>query len=125
LILVDNAVDSAVASWLLAQDAAQAEATLQRAGVPAGEALFPRVQSEHVHFVGRGYPVRVEQPGVGPVLFEGPAFTASRMSEPRCGPAPLPGEHTAEICSQLLGLDEAGIARLAETGAIDSLPSGS
>jgi benzylsuccinate CoA-transferase BbsF subunit len=100
-------------------NAADAEALLQKAGVPAGQALAPGDQAEHVHFVAHGYPVPVEQPGSGPLLLEGPAFQAARMGTPRCEPAPLPGQHTAEICRELLGLDDADIDRLVAAAAID------
>ncbi len=116
-------IEKAVADWLRGMIAADVETLLQHAEVPAGEVLFPRAQSQHPHFVGRGYPVRVEQPGIGSLLFEGPAFTAARMGSPRCEPAPLPGEHTVEICRELLGLDDAGIAELVAEGALDAPPS--
>jgi benzylsuccinate CoA-transferase BbsF subunit len=90
--------------------------------VPAGEAIFPRRQVEHPFFVARGYPVEVEQPGCGRLIFEGPAFTAPQMGTPRCEPAPLPGQHTVEICKELLGLDGSDIERLIAAGALDPLP---
>ncbi len=116
-------LDAAVGEWLRGKDSAGLEARLQAAHVPAGEALFPRTQAEHLHFVGRGYPVPVEQPGSGPLLFEGPAFIAAGLGTPRCEPAPLLGQHTAEICRELLGLSDEEIAQLVETGAIDALPT--
>lgn len=116
-------LDAAVGEWLRRENAAGTEARLQAAGVPAGEALFPRTQAEHVHFVGRGYPVPVDQPGSGPLLFEGPAFIAAGIGTPRCEPAPLLGQHTGEICRDLLGLSDEEIAHLVEAGAIDALPA--
>jgi crotonobetainyl-CoA:carnitine CoA-transferase CaiB-like acyl-CoA transferase len=115
-------LDGLVSDWLRDADATELEEALQKAGVPAGQALFPRIQVEHPHFVARGYAVPIDQPGAGPLLLEGPAFTAPRMGRPRCDPAPLPGQHTAEICRELLGADDAELARLAGVGAIDPLP---
>lgn len=114
-------VEEAVAAWLAREDAAEMEARLQAVGVAAGQALHPRLQSTHPHYVARGYPVPVDQPGSGPLLLEGPAFVGTLMGRPRCGPAPLPGEHTARVCRELLGLDDEEIARLVEAGAIDPL----
>jgi crotonobetainyl-CoA:carnitine CoA-transferase CaiB-like acyl-CoA transferase len=116
------ALEAAVAEWLRHRRTDDTEDLLNKAGVPAGEAIFPRRQVEHPFFVGRGYPVEVEQPGCGRLIFEGPAFTAPLMGTPRCDPAPLPGEHTAEICKELLGLDSADIETLIVTGALDALP---
>jgi crotonobetainyl-CoA:carnitine CoA-transferase CaiB-like acyl-CoA transferase len=116
------ALEAAVADWLRERRADETEDLLQRAGVPAGEAVFPRRQAEHPFYVGRGYPVAVEQPGCGRLVFEGPAFVAPEMGTPRCDPAPLPGQHTAEICKDLLGLDEGDVEKLVAAGALDPLP---
>jgi crotonobetainyl-CoA:carnitine CoA-transferase CaiB-like acyl-CoA transferase len=117
-------LDSLLAQWLRTADSTTTEAPLQGAGVPAGQTLFPRIQVEHPHFVARGYPVPIEQPGAGSMLLEGPAFVAAQMGPPRCEPAPMPGQHSAAICHELLGADDAEIARLVALGAIDPLPAG-
>ena len=116
-------LETVIAHWLSTADSASTEALLQQAGVPAGQALFPRIQVEHPHFIARGYAIPVEQPGAGSLLLEGPAFVAPRMGPPRCEAAPLLGQHTVEICRELLGADDAEIARLASIGAIDTPPS--
>ena len=115
-------LDSLIAGWLRTADPTTTEALLQNAGVPAGQALFPRIQVEHPHFVGCGYAVPVEQPGSGSLLLEGPAFVATQMGSPRCEPAPLPAQHSTEICRELLGADDAEIARLVAVGAMDPPP---
>ena len=50
-----------------------------------------------------------------------PVRFANRRPAPRSGGAPRPGEHTAEVLSSLLGLDEAELARLEAGGAIGML----
>ena len=92
---------------------------LQAAGVAAGRLLHPAVQAVHPQYVARGYPVEVDQPGSGRLVFEGPAFDTSVSGRPRCGPAPLPGEHTRAVLTELLGIGDAEIARLVDVGAID------
>jgi crotonobetainyl-CoA:carnitine CoA-transferase CaiB-like acyl-CoA transferase len=116
------ALEAAVGEWLRESRADETEDRLQRAGVPAGEATFPRLQAEHPFFVARGYSVEVEQPGCGRLLFEGPALAAPQMGTPRCDPAPMPGQHTVEICKELLGLDGSDIEGLVAAGALDPLP---
>jgi crotonobetainyl-CoA:carnitine CoA-transferase CaiB-like acyl-CoA transferase len=117
-----DALDAALSEWLRPSNAGEMEERFQAAGVPAGQLLSMKGHSEHIHFVGRGYPLPMEQPGCGPLLMEGPAFITSSMGMPRCDPAPMPGEHTAEICRELLGLDDAQIAEFVAAGAIDPLP---
>jgi crotonobetainyl-CoA:carnitine CoA-transferase CaiB-like acyl-CoA transferase len=118
------AVDDAVGNWLRSCDAEMMETALQTVGVGAGRALHPRLQATHPHFVARGYPVLLEQPGSGPLLMEGPCFTGSSFGEPLCSPAPEIGQHSAEICQRILGLGDPAIAVLAGMGALDSGKSG-
>ncbi len=120
-------IEAAVAAWLSERDAAQVEDALQAAGVAAGVALHPRLQVEHPAFAGRGYAVAVDQPGSGPILLEGPAFTGTRMGSPDCRPAPALSQHTEQICHELLGMDEKAFDALLEAGTVDAAaadPSG-
>ena len=71
-------------------------------------------------FAGRGYAVAVDQPGSGPILLEGPAFTGTRMGSPDCRPAPGLSQHTAQICHELLGIDEKAFDALLEAGTVDA-----
>jgi CoA:oxalate CoA-transferase len=61
----------------------------------------------------------VEQPGIGKIRI---ANTPLRFSlapkEAKIKPAPLLGQHTAEILSQLLGYTEEEIQRLRKQGII-------
>lgn len=114
-----DAVHAAVETWLGEADGPALEGALQAAGVPAGLAVHPRLQAEHPHYVGRGYPVPVEQPGSGSLLLEGPALTATRMGVPRCDPAPMIGQHTRDVLRDLLGIDDAAADALVTAGAID------
>ena len=114
-----DAVEAAVGAWLEDADPAELEQRLQAAGVPAAQVLPPSAHATHPHFVGRGYPVTIDQPGLGPTILEGPAFTAPGMGEPRCDPAPLPREGTDDVLRELLGLSDAELAGLVTSGAID------
>ena len=114
-----DAVDRAVGEWTALLDAQQVEDDLQSLGLAAGRVLHPRTQASHPLFVDRGFVVELDQPGMGPLLVEGPAFEGSTLPAPLCGSAPLLGEHTEEICRDLLGLDPAAIASLQGIGAID------
>lgn len=112
-------LDDALTAWVRTSDAEALEAQLQAHGVPAGRALHPRLQAAHPLFVAHEFFVPVEQPGIGPIVLEGPAARGTRVGRPRCGPAPLPGEHTREICRRVLGLDDATIDDLVARGALE------
>ncbi len=111
-------IDRLLASWLRDQDGGEIEGRLQAAGVAAGRAVHPRLEIDHPVFAGRGYPTGLEQPGCGPLIVEGTAFTGTRMGSPRCGPAPVIGEHTAQICASLLGIDAASMSDLVGAGVL-------
>jgi crotonobetainyl-CoA:carnitine CoA-transferase CaiB-like acyl-CoA transferase len=115
---------AAVGGWLRDTEAGPLERSLQAAGVAAAQLLHPRLQAAHAHLVARGFIVSVDQPGSGPLLFEGPAFVGHAMAPPRCEPAPLPGQHTARICRERLGLDDTEIERLVAVGALDPTTEG-
>ena len=72
--------------------------------------------------IARGFPVPVEQPAVGTILFEGPAFFGTAMAPPVEAPAPWLGEHTEAIATELLGLDEAEVERLIGAGVLEITP---
>jgi hypothetical protein len=77
----------------------------------------------HPHFVERGFPVHIEQPGVlGPVIFEGPAFHASGMTNAFEGPAPALGEHTIAIATEVLGMSTAEVDELIAKGVLEITP---
>jgi crotonobetainyl-CoA:carnitine CoA-transferase CaiB-like acyl-CoA transferase len=53
------------------------------------------------------------------MVLEGPAFAATGMPSPRAMPAPALGEHTREICRDVLGLDDAAVDALVAAGALE------
>jgi crotonobetainyl-CoA:carnitine CoA-transferase CaiB-like acyl-CoA transferase len=114
-------IEAAVAAWVADRDGLATEELLQAAGVAASVALHPRLQVEHPAFVGRGYPVEIDQPGSGRIVLEGPALTGTRMGSPTCEPAPALSQHTVRICEELLGMDAIAVQALIEAGAIDDV----
>ena len=116
-------IDEVLTRWIRETDAAELEVRLQNVGVAASRALHPRLHASHPHFVARGFVIEVDQPGSGPLVFEGPCFDAPALGTPRNGPAPLPGEHTVAVLHDLLGLDDGAIADLVAAGAIEPPPA--
>jgi crotonobetainyl-CoA:carnitine CoA-transferase CaiB-like acyl-CoA transferase len=64
----------------------------------------------------------VEQPGVGRMALEGPAFAATGMSDVFVAPSPELGGHTREIARTLLGMSDAQIEALVAEGALEDPP---
>ena len=70
------------------------------------------------HLVERGYVLEIDQPGVGPMLLEGPGFHSPALVGPITTPAPKLGEHTRQILVDILGLPDAEIAGLFASGVL-------
>jgi crotonobetainyl-CoA:carnitine CoA-transferase CaiB-like acyl-CoA transferase len=112
-----------ITGWTQTLDKASVTGRLQLAGVPAGPMnrpadLLTDPQVEHRKvFTGMAHP-RFDAPlpseaGPAPYLNIPPA---------ELRPAPMPGEHTREICQKILGLDTAEIDRLIADGVVFASP---
>ena len=112
-------LDRHVSDWTATRTDREVMEALQAHGVPAGMMLYSSDMPTDPHLVARGYPQTVEQPGVGEMLLEGPAFHATGMPEPIVAPAPGLGEHTREIATSLLGLSDDDIDKLIADGALE------
>jgi len=93
--------------------------TLQMFGVPAAPMFTATDQICDPHFQSRGYPRWCEQQDLGWIAFEGPSFQASGMSDVRIFQAPKVGEHSRQICGELLGLSGEEIEKLVSSGVLE------
>jgi formyl-CoA transferase len=99
-------------------------------GLPAGAVLDTRDLFEDPHLAARGFVHEVEHPTEGKVRLLGWPPRLSRSDVP-IQPAPLLGQHTAEVLQSELGLSEAevhsllssGVAAMTETAAAGGAPS--
>jgi crotonobetainyl-CoA:carnitine CoA-transferase CaiB-like acyl-CoA transferase len=116
-------LDDHIACWTSARRDQDVMTRLQAEGVPAGMMMYVSDQPNDPHFTTRGYILEIEQPGLGSILLEGPAFHATGLPEPITRPAPLLGQHTREICTTLLGYDNKAIDCLIDRGLlVENLP---
>jgi len=63
----------------------------------------------------------IDQPGVGPLLAPGTPLDFQAVPRVPAGPAPLLGQHTEEVLSELLGLDQAAFGKLHDQGVVSGL----
>ena len=61
----------------------------------------------------------LRQPGLPPLTIENAPFRSERIPAPADARAPEPGEHTREICAELLGMDDAEVDRLLAGGVLE------
>jgi 2-methylfumaryl-CoA isomerase len=60
----------------------------------------------------------IQQPGVGPLLAPGLPLDFGGVPRRPAGPAPVLGQHTEEVLTQLLGMDAAQYGRLHDRGVV-------
>ena len=105
-------LDKLIAEWTINREPAEVMNTLQAAGVAAG--LVQRgvdwandPQLQHLNAM-----IEVDHPIVGKRLYPNAPFKISDMVFPSSTPAPLFGQHTEEICQEMLNMSQDEIERL-------------
>ena len=115
-------IDSRLSEWTGSRSDREVMELLQSYGVPAGMMNYASDEPNDPHLQARGYLAEVDQPGVGHMILEGPAFYGSAMERPFIGPAPALGEHTRDIAVTLLGLSSEQAEELISAGVLEVTP---
>lgn len=105
-------------SWTRNLDPYDVMQRLQAAGVPAGVVQTaadlidrdPSLRERHWKYL--------EHPEMGRALYDGPAFLLGRTPGGLLRPAPLLGQHTHEVLSQVLNYQESEIERMQHAGTL-------
>ncbi|HJM74652.1 MAG TPA: CoA transferase [Dehalococcoidia bacterium] len=108
----EDALDALVGEWAAEQDGTEAMQRLQAADVPAGIVQTASEVLADDHIKAREYFAYPEHAEAGVRAYDGPGFRLSATPHEVRGPAPLLGEHTFEICKQILQLSDDEIADL-------------
>ncbi|MGV0774205.1 CaiB/BaiF CoA transferase family protein [Mycolicibacterium elephantis] len=117
-------LDTALAAWIAPKTPWEAQAQLQKAGVPAGAAAHVGDLLHNPQLAARRQLGALKQPGfpepldvdMAPALFE-------RIVEPQLRPAPLMGADTYDICAGLLNMSGEVIDRFVADGVLE-IPAG-
>jgi benzylsuccinate CoA-transferase BbsF subunit len=112
-------VEELVATWTRSRSAPEVAEVLQAAGleaVPVADLGDARADPQLAH---RGHFVTLEHPCMGPCDYERNGF---RLSDAPAGydrTSPTLGQHNEMVLSEILGLDPAEQARLADEGVLE------
>src|SRR5438309_974100 len=112
----EDEVNEIIADWTLQHTKEEAMALISGAGVPAGAVFDSMELTNEPSFAKRGILQTVQHGDwqmtmpTWPVRFDG--------APPPINPAPLLGEHTAEVFEEWLGLDAAEADALRQEGAV-------
>ena len=108
----EDALDALIGQWAAAQDGRAAMERLQAADVPAGLVQSASEVLADEHMRAREYFAYPDHAEAGRRAYDGPGFRLSKTPHEVRGPAPMLGEHTYEVCTDILGLSPDEIADL-------------
>jgi crotonobetainyl-CoA:carnitine CoA-transferase CaiB-like acyl-CoA transferase len=107
-----------IEGWFRGQTKAAATEKLLAVGLPIGPVQNAQEIFECPHVEARRLLVDVPDPILGSVKLVGPVVKLSGHPDPITGPAPLLGQHNAEVLNELLGYSEEQVAKLKEENVI-------
>lgn len=106
-------LEERINEWTSDKDAYELMDGLQARGVPAGVIQSAREMLDYdEHLKARGYYVYLDHPEAGRTAYDGPPFVLSKTPGKLRWPAPLLGQHTHQVCKEILGLSDEEIAEL-------------
>jgi crotonobetainyl-CoA:carnitine CoA-transferase CaiB-like acyl-CoA transferase len=114
-------LDEHIKEWTSKLDAYVVMETLQAAGVAAGVVQRAPDTLADPQLKWLGSIVELEHPVAGPRLYPGVPFRMSGTSLMQTTPAPLLGQHTEEICRELLKMSEDEIQQLVKEDILHTL----
>lgn len=118
-------IDKLIAGWAARQSVGDVVRTLRSHGVAAAPVADPASLLSDPHLLARAFWETVDHPVAGSFLCTAMPFAF--MGKPRKWlrrPAPLYGQHTDEVLTEVLGRNEADLAGLRESGVISDRPAG-
>lgn len=114
-----------IETWLAGQDAHAVAERLTAHGVPAAVVVSPSLVTENPQLRDRGFFERLEHASAGTNLYPCPPFTRFDGIERWLSRTPPTlGEHNRKVLSELCGLSDADLQRLADQGVIGTRPKG-
>ena len=112
-------IDAAITAWTSCREGSEADALLQRGGIPAHAIPNSVTMPTDGQLVHRSHFRNVTHATNGTMWVEGARFAMSRSSDGIHHGGPTYGEHTFEVLERLLGYDADQIAELAVAGVLE------
>ena len=110
-------VEAMISGWTMQRDKHEAMRLLGAAGIPAGAVLDTAELLADPDFARRGIMQAIQHPTVGELKM--PTWPVRHSgAPPTVEPAPLLGQHTAEVLSHWLQLDAKAVAALHQDGVV-------
>ena len=114
----DKALDEAIAALTAPLDPFELMAACRDAGVPAGVANKGSDLLEDDVFIAREHFWPLEHAEMGTLKYNGPAYRFEKTPSELRFASPRLGEHTDQVMTEILGFDDAAVARFREEGIL-------
>ena len=125
LVALAGGQDTDLEQWLRTQEAAAVVEGLAGAGIPAAVVVSPSLVTENPQLRHRGFFERLEHPRTGAGLYPCPPFAPLDGADRWLFRSPPTlGGHNTEVLTELCGLTDAELERLAAQGVIGTRPKG-
>jgi benzylsuccinate CoA-transferase BbsF subunit len=112
---IDRAIAGATKSW----DAEKLMSALQEVGVAAGVVRdAAEIVTRDPQLQAREHWVSLQHPEMGKSIYNAPAYRMSGVETGPYSPAPLLGQHTEEVCRDVLELKPDEISALVDSGVL-------
>jgi crotonobetainyl-CoA:carnitine CoA-transferase CaiB-like acyl-CoA transferase len=113
----EDALDAEVTRWTSTLSADDVMHQCLAAGIAAGKVLNPEGMFADPQLAARDQFIFMDHPEMGRYASDGNSFIMSDAI-PRYAPAPLLGEHTEEICREILGLSPGEFTTLSDADVL-------
>ena len=115
----EDALNAAISEWTSAQQADRLAEALQAAKIPAGLVQDAEDVCDHdQHLAQRGFYAYIDHPETGRSLYDGPIVKLHATPGELSAPAPLFGEHTYAVATEVLGYSPDQVAELTAQGVL-------
>src|SRR5581483_7232329 len=114
-----EAIEAAICAWTCTRFPEDAMEELVAAGVPAGAVRTPEDLFADPQLADRGHFWYMEHAVIGRHAYDAPVWKLSETPAQPRRPGPALGQHTHQICSDILGLTDEEIAALTAEGVFE------
>lgn len=112
-------LDAVISEWTAARTPESVMEQLQAAGVAAGVVKNCGDMYVDPQLNARGMYWKMDHPEMGEFTHLGPSFRLSNTPAQPYRPSPLIGEHTQQICSEILGMSDEEFVTLMQAGVFE------
>ncbi|MCH2656258.1 MAG: CoA transferase [Dehalococcoidia bacterium] len=115
----EDDLDRLITNWTIEKDPEKLAEEMQELGVPAYKVADAKALYDDPQLDFRDHFWEIEHKVIGPMTWDSPAYKLSGTPAYPKEPAPLLGEHTKFICTELLGYSEEEFTELLISGVLD------